>query len=211
MPSVGYVVASLRGDNIHIYKIVNKKNGKVYIGQTSRPIKTRLAAHIRSALNGEYRTRFTDAINEFGPECFYIETIDEAETQAEANEKEKYWIARYNSCVEGYNMSPGGFRCGGNTYAHLENLDEIKKKLSDSKMGGKNPMATRVIMTDIVTCLSIIFPSMQDAANYLGLSSHMPVSRRCRKYTKCPLFGRYLFDYLTNEGVTTMENAQNAQ
>lgn len=134
------------------------------------------------------------------------EIIDTATSHDELNTKEEYWIQYYDACNVGYNTSPGGCACGGNTYFRVENLDQIRKKISKSKLGGKNPNSRAVVMTDINNNAQKIFSSMQEAADYLGLASHMPVSRRCRKYTKRPLNGRYQFEYCNDEGVTTIEN-----
>lgn len=61
-------------------------------------------------------------------------------------------------------------------------------------------------MYDLQTNTQMVFDSMKEAADYLNLSSHMPVSRRCRGYTKRPLNDRYQFEYYDNEGVTTIES-----
>ena len=169
-------------------------------------VHARFRRHISDAKKGKIDTHFTRAINKYGEENFVYETIDTASTREELTEKEKYWIDYYNSCDAGYNTSPGGYPCGGNTYYRVENLDEIKKKLSLSKLGGKNPHSRGVLMTDIKEDVQIYFSSMQEAADYLKIASHMPVSRRCRGVIVSPLSGRYIFEYCDDEGVTTIEN-----
>ena len=71
----------------------------------------------------------------------------------------------------------------------------IREKLRQSKIGGKNPNARKVKMIDLVNNREMIFDSQQECANYLKLSSHMPISRRCRGYTKSPLNNQYQFEY----------------
>lgn len=183
----------------------------MYIGQTCQKVEARFRAHIRAAISGEYVTRFTKAINEYGPDAFYWEIIDTANSHEELNTKERYWIKFYNSHIDGYNMTPGGYACGGDTYSYIDNLDDVRKKISDSKKWGKNPMAVPVTMYDIENETTAYFSSMKEAADCLGLSSHMPISRQCRHKSTKPILGRFLFDYSANEGVTTMENAHIAQ
>ena len=179
----------------------------MYIGQTINPVKDRFHRHINDAVNHIIDTHFTRAINKYGKENFQWEIIDTAVSREELNRKEEYWIQFYDACHKGYNTSAGGYACGGDTYSNIENLDEIRRKISISKLGGKNPNSRKIKMIDLYEHSESEFSSMQEAADYLKLSSHMPVSRRCRRYTKSPLYGRYLFEYCDNEGVTTMESA----
>lgn len=193
---------------INVYKITNNINGKVYIGQTKRDIRQRFLRHMCDGENEKLSTHFANAVKKYGRENFSYELLETVDDQRTADEREMYWIKYYNSCdvLYGYNMSHGGFRCGGNTYAGIKDMAPIKQKLSESKRGGKNPNSRCIVMNDLLTGVITKFDSMQEAANYLGLSSHMPVSRRCRNYTLQPLNGRYTFDYCDNEGVTTIEN-----
>lgn len=86
-----------------IYKATNLINGKVYIGQTSRPIHFRIAEHLyKKNLLGK-------ALIKFGKINFKFETIDHAHSKKEANQKEIFWISFYNCRVpNGYNIAEGG-------------------------------------------------------------------------------------------------------
>ena len=180
-----------------IYKITNIQNNKVYIGQTIRPVKDRFHRHINDALNNNLDTHFARAIRKYGKDSFIIEIIDEATNQIELNQKEQYWIQYYDSIQDGYNETDAINKCGGNTYQSktAEEMSAIKEKLRASKIGSKNPNARKVKMIDLVNTIEMIFNSQQDCANYLNLSSHMPISRRCRGYTKSPLNNQYQFEY----------------
>jgi hypothetical protein len=85
-------------------------------------------------------------------------------------------------------------------------MKNISMKLAQSKVGGKNPNARKVKMTDVLTNEVLIFNSQQECADYLKLSSHMPVSRRCRG--KCEnaklLNNRYMFEYYNEKSVSTI-------
>lgn len=96
-----------------IYKITNKVNGMVYIGQTKNSIETRWKAHCADRKSKHACFKLQKAINEFGKAAFTVEQIDVATTKDEANEKEMYWISFYDAIEKGYNTSPGG-KYGGN-------------------------------------------------------------------------------------------------
>lgn len=113
-----------------IYKITNIQNHKVYIGQTTRPIKDRFNRHINDALNNILDTHFARAIRKYGKENFIIEEIDNANNQEELNQKEQYWIRYYDSTETGYNETDAIYKCGGNTYKNKteEEMKIIKEK-----------------------------------------------------------------------------------
>lgn len=180
-----------------IYKITNIQNNKVYIGQSIRPIQERFERHMNDGLNNILDTHFARAIRKYGKDSFKIEEIDSSTTQDELNKKEQYWIRYYNSVSTGYNETDAVYKCGGNTYKSKseEDLQEIKNKIRLTKLGGLNPNAKKVKMTDIELGEIKIFNSQQECADYLKLSSHMPISRRCRKVAPELLYGRYKFEY----------------
>lgn len=103
-----------------IYKITNKENGKIYIGQTTRNVQIRWKEHIR-------RSRQLNTIHSYYPlyramrlhgiDSFSIETIEECDN-ALLNAQEEFWISYYKSYDRniGYNMTMGGD--GGSTLNH---------------------------------------------------------------------------------------------
>ena len=95
---------------MYIYKVTNTVNGMVYIGKTKRDIERRWKQHCDDARSkGTYnKFKLQEAIKEFGAEHFTVEQIDVAATNEEANKKEIYWIAHYDSVNNGYNTSIGG-------------------------------------------------------------------------------------------------------
>lgn len=191
-----------------IYKIKNTQNGKLYIGQSIRPIEYRFQRHINDAESCRLNTHFARAIRKYGKESFTICVIDIAHNQAELNYKEQFWIQFYDSINFGYNETDAIHKCGGNTYKSktVEEMKNISIKIAQSKTGGKNPNARKVKMTDVLTNEVLIFNSQQECADYLQLSSHMPVSRRCRgecENTKL-LNDRYMFEYYNEKSVSTI-------
>ena len=98
--------------NMYIYKITNKVNGKVYIGQSIRPIEQRFQRHINDAVNNILDTHFARAIRKYGKENFYIELIETCDNQTELNLREQYWIRKYDSINNGYNETDATSKCG---------------------------------------------------------------------------------------------------
>ena len=86
---------------IGIYKITNKTNGKVYIGQ-SNDIERRWSEHKR-----KYKTENTflyQGMRLDGLENFEF-SIEELCDIQELDAKEQYYINFYNSTIDGYNMN----------------------------------------------------------------------------------------------------------
>lgn len=90
-----------------IYKITNRINGKVYIGQTIYTLEHRWKQHLKNARNG-VKTHFYSAIRKYGEENFEPEIICSADTKEELNLLETHYIQEYNSIDVGYNMIDGG-------------------------------------------------------------------------------------------------------
>lgn len=180
-----------------IYKVTNKVNGKIYIGQTIKTVNRRWFRHVNDAENNVLDTHFARAIRKYGKESFVVETIDVADTQEELTQKEQYWIRYYNSVNDGYNETDATSKCGGNTYLSKteDEMRVIKSKIRNTKLGGRNPNAKAIKMIDIRTGETIIFSSQKECADFLGLPSHHPISRRCRGEIVTPLNGIYQFEF----------------
>lgn len=90
-----------------IYKITNLINGKVYIGQ-SRDIKRRWSSHRSDFLKDKKDYVLYRAFRKYGIENFSFEVIEKC-SENELDEKEKFYIAEYDSFLgDGYNMTLGG-------------------------------------------------------------------------------------------------------
>lgn len=90
-----------------IYKITNKLNEKVYIGQTTKTLDIRRKGHIQAAKNGVNHHLY-NAINKYGIENFKFEEICKANSKSELNYLEAKYILEYDSVRNGYNMGYGG-------------------------------------------------------------------------------------------------------
>lgn len=87
---------------IGIYKIIKKENGKSYIGQ-SNDIERRFSEH-----KTKIDIPIEIAIKKYGVDAFNFEVIEECPLD-KLDEREKYWIAFYNTYKGfGYNCNEGG-------------------------------------------------------------------------------------------------------
>ena len=93
---------------VTVYKIGNTVNDKLYIGVTKHSLRKRFGQHIKDSKDPKKQHRpFFAAINEIGIEKFFIESIEEIPDDLR-EERERYWIAYYNTCEQGYNATYGG-------------------------------------------------------------------------------------------------------
>lgn len=114
-----------------IYKIVNKINNKIYIGQTKKDLRERVSEHSR---RGHCLCR---AIQKYGLPQFEFSIIDTATSCTELNEKEKYWIKHFNSKVpNGYNLTRGG-------QANEDIPIQTRNKMSESRIGKHHSEETK--------------------------------------------------------------------
>lgn len=122
---------------IGIYKYTNKTDGKVYIGRSVN-ITKRKWEHLHNPSPYSY---FDQVLNTIGEDNFDFEIIEEC-TIEELQQKEKYWINYFESCVlngkdKGYNLTYGGeeYKSENNPWAKLteKEVKEIIEKLKNSK------------------------------------------------------------------------------
>jgi group I intron endonuclease len=125
-----------------IYKVTNRVNGKVYIGQTAFTLEVRKSHHIHSSkrMSPHY---FHRAIRKYGQDAFTWEIICSCFSKDEADAKERELIKFFGSKVpSGYNMTDGGEGTIGFSLSE-ESRDKISKKLT----GYKHSDETRAIMS----------------------------------------------------------------
>lgn len=101
----------------YIYKITNKINGKIYIGQTIYTISKRWNDHISSANTNSSKSMIIyNAMRKYGIDNFLIDEVEciDAVTSdklfEKLNEREIHYISIYNSLKpNGYNCTEGGY------------------------------------------------------------------------------------------------------
>ena len=137
-----------------IYKITNKINGKVYIGQTIRSLGERWTEHCKKTSDC---SAIANAIQKYGKENFTIEVLHTANSIEELNKKESEFIANLNSMKpDGYNLTSGGLNFVRTEETKRKNSElqkgelnhnfgkkaspETRKKMSESRKGERNHM-----------------------------------------------------------------------
>lgn len=111
-------------NNINIiYKIKNKINGKIYIGQTWRNIAERVNEHCKKS----GKNILNKAIKKYKRENFDIEILTFCSTQEIADHWEMYFITKYNTIIFGYNLTLGGSRG--------KHSESTKRKISKANKG----------------------------------------------------------------------------
>ncbi len=187
---------------MYIYKITNKINNKVYIGQTIKDINLRWQRHCSDALSGRTNTKFAKAIRKYNKENFIIEQIDDASNKEELNRKEIYWIKYYNSIIEGYNSVDGGGDSNTYKYKTEEEMEIIKEKIRQTKVGELNPNAHGVKCKNIKTKEELLFNSCIECQRYFNESNHNFITKRCLHQTKYLYKGEWLISYLNEDYIT---------
>ena len=81
-----------------IYKIENKLNGKIYIGQSKLTLEERLNnswhGHFVRAFEQNSNQYIHTALRHYGKDAFTYEVVETVD-DALLDEREKYWIAHY--------------------------------------------------------------------------------------------------------------------
>lgn len=118
-----------------IYKAVNQINGKCYIGKTVDSLKERQRCHHREINKNKLNTHFVRALKKYGKEKFewFIIGYIDKDINNKLSELEIYYIKKYNSIKNGYNMTEGGEGIMGYHFFCKKSEEEIleyKNKLS---------------------------------------------------------------------------------
>lgn len=148
-----------------IYKIENKINGKVYIGQSIN-IERRWREHNCNYINSS--TVLYKAIRKHGIANFTFEIIHTC-SENELNELEIYYIEKYNSFAynsgsNGYNMTFGG---DNNTRGRIVSKSQKVKTSLTAKERLKN--RKNHPLSKVTVCDNIEFDSIKDCAEYLNI------------------------------------------
>lgn len=178
-----------------IYKITNKRDGKIYIGQTTQPLVDRWWQHCNRSPSQSHRSYIYNAIQKDGFENFIVEKIAEAPDLEALNVLEIHYIARYNSMApNGYNLHPGGKGkiCHEDTKVRISAT--MKQKDKSTLFGGKRQVGAvkgrpvsperRAQISEtlkgqpqpwkhkpvIAVETGTVYPSVNDAAKALGVN-----------------------------------------
>lgn len=109
----------------YIYLIVNKVNGKTYVGQ-----------HKSNSFNDNYMgsgTVLHRAFNKYGKENFEKFHLQSCWSKEELDKQEIFWIAEYKKrCKAEYNLTKGGTGGNGGANKGQKRSEEIKAKFREA-------------------------------------------------------------------------------
>ena len=166
---------------IGIYRILNQSNGKSYVGQ-SQDVMHRKSCHFYDLKNNVHKNHVLQADYNDNADAFEFEVLCECKAE-DLDELERYFIKKYNSMNDGYNLSDGGIigtrfvsetisrmskaKIGNQYMKGVRLSEEWKKHLSEAQ-----PHRKKVICIET----GETFESFADAARKTGLNRTKIVS-----------------------------------
>lgn len=128
---------------IGIYKFTSKTTGMSYIGQSIH-IEKRYQEHLHEINNKN--SKWYQALKEQGIDNFEFSILEICEP-FQLDEKEIYWIEKYDSYLNGYNSTPGGSSKYYNPQPIYEAWDE---GLSPSEIAKKLNIGTSCVYYNLI-------------------------------------------------------------
>lgn len=173
-----------------IYKVTNKLNGKVYIGQT-----TNFRKRLSDYMNAHKKTNLTQTIVrkiiQYGTENFTIEILEECDS-SELADLENKWIKKYNSHNSDY-----GYNIVANN-KDSKNSEISRKRKSLSHIGLKESSETKKKKSNIILAIKdnniLVCDSAKLFGDYVGASKDM-IKNCLRQPSKICGYRVYYDDY----------------
>lgn len=182
-----------------IYKITNKKNNNIYIGQTTSELVRRFNEHMYDSKSSDLPLH--KDIRKFGADNFIIEEVTEC-LYINRLELEKYYINDYyEKGYAVYNLiglkAPNSMRQkalelrmnNGFDYSS----DEFKYKMSNVTRGKNNgmyglkgakaPNGQTVYALDVEQNIVHTFVSVREALKFLNIKGHSNLNKACKNNT----------------------------
>ena len=154
-----------------IYKIENTVNGKIYIGQAV-DVYRRMKKHFWDVDHGNSKY-FAQEIKQYGIKAFTACVLEFCEKE-KLYERERYYIEKYDSYNNGYNLGRGGQHNDGRIVS-----EEDKQKTRENNLLGKSHFAKKTI------CDGIEFDTAKECADYLRITYYQ-IKDWLGKYHKMP-------------------------
>lgn len=164
-----------------LYVITNEINGKFYIGQTVKPLKTRLQNHIAKANQGS-SSHLHNSMRKYGAAAFTIRPlIMNLSSKQELDEQEIFWIEKLEARdrKEAYNHTAGGD--GSHGYKHSE---EVLVKLRLKLKGRVSPRKGVKYSSELKAKLSTAHKTSQKCIDHWRVMVDRTASKR-RQQTHC--------------------------
>lgn len=182
------------------YAIVNTVTGKRYVGMTI-DYKGRIHKHRNDLkLNKHHSEYLQYSYNKHGEQAFKFEIIERGMfTDEQAESREIYWIAEYDSYENGYNMSEGGIvpnrtpatwngiQYGSQSECAIAlgiSLSALRSRLSYGYQSDDEMVGMGNYRNEPVAWNDSIYPSLAIAANELGIARDTLAWRLKQGYTR---------------------------
>lgn len=118
-----------------IYIIKNTINNKVYIGQTCQSLHERFMQHRKPSIIKQRGTyKLYNAMEKYGKENFYCELLEDNISESEIDNKEIYYIEKYNSYENGYNSTRGA---DSKTICKIQDIELLTSLFNEKKSMGE--------------------------------------------------------------------------
>lgn len=134
-----------------IYSILNKANGKIYVGQTNRPASIRRTEHFSELRTQKHDNPYLQrSWNKYGEDSFEFNVLEHCPDE-KLGENEDWWISYFDSMNrdKGYNLQSGGVvgytrseefgKMISDRLKGVPRSEETKLKISKSNSGENNP------------------------------------------------------------------------
>lgn len=159
-----------------IYIIRNKITDMVYVGQTNRTLCERFKEHINPRI-WSHGNKLHTAMHELGTNNFYIELLEDNIPESELDDRERYWIAEYNSYKNGYNSTMGGQLGEGMIYVSEKMLKDwgIYEAWHELKSIPDSESRSAELQYFIADKLADVFPDFADY--YENIKTKMACAR----------------------------------
>ena len=120
-----------------IYSILNKINGKIYIGQTERLFSRRTTEH-KSKLRGQdhRNPHLQNSWNKYGEDAFEFSILEICDND-KLNDNEDWWIDFFDSTDhnKGYNIQKGGGSRGSCSQEFKDKMSKVTKGENNGNWG----------------------------------------------------------------------------
>lgn len=178
-----------------IYKIINNKTNKIYVGQTKRSLRERKNQHFSELRNqNHYNTQLQEDYNKYGESSFSFEILENNIDEEYLIEKETYWIQLLGGMYSDrlYNQTDNTTISDYNRSQLIKyNKERVLRqdtlqKFSDNNKGSKNPYFNKMKYTqDFINQLRI---EHEEGATYVDLEKKYNINARLLR--RLILFGK---------------------
>ena len=141
-----------------VYMVVNKENGKIYIGATIKSLEATRQIHYKSNLKTSNSLFYAD-LRKYPKEVFEWSVIESGISEKKLGERENFYIKKYNAFCDWPNSNGYNEMCEG------VRSKRFKQKRS-SIMRGSSSVGKSIYCPEV----NRFFQTTQDAADFAGVS-----------------------------------------